>query len=194
LVQPRHLGGSLPNANSSITIPEGKTVVLDTNALALNLTQGVNGYPNLSQGRPASTSSVYPERDPQGTEIYAPAKAFDGITFSWVGWSPAAENARPWLQVDLGAAARVRYLELHTRASVGAEAVSARRNFEIQASNDPSFATFTVLVRQGSSALPFQGVFKAEVSDSGTYRYICAAKTVANESFFVTELQVLGER
>jgi hypothetical protein len=69
---------------------------------------------------------------------------------------------------------------------------SGRRNFEIRASNDPSFATYTVLASQGSAALPFQGVFASGVADAGRYRYVRAAKT-ADEGFFVTELRILGE-
>jgi hypothetical protein len=162
-------------------------------ALALDLEQGVQGYPNLSLGQPATASSVYLERDPQGNLIYAPSKAVDGITTGWIGWSPAASgDARPWLQVDLGSSARVRYVRLLTRQQIGDDA-SARRNFQIQGSNDPSFNTFSVLATQGGSALPFQGEFSAEVTDAGRYRYIRAAKT-ANESFFITEFTVQGER
>jgi hypothetical protein len=161
------------------------------NALVMHFTQGVDGYPLLSQQQPATASSVFPERDAQG-DIYAPAKAFDGVTFSWVGWSPAANDARPWLQVDLGSAARIRHVELFTRAQIGDDP-AARRNFEIRGSNDPGFATSTVLAAQGSTALPFQGVFRAPVTDPGRYRYIRVAKT-ANEAFFVTELKVRGDR
>jgi hypothetical protein len=159
-------------------------------ALALDLTRGVQGYANLSQSRPATASSVYPERDADG-DIYGAAKAVDGVTFSWVGWSPAGGDARPWVQVDLGAPARVRYVELHTRAQIGDDP-SARRNFQIQGSNDPAFATYAVLAAQGTASLPFQGVFAAEVQDASRYRYVRAAKT-ADEGFFVTELVVRGE-
>ncbi|MCS6848943.1 MAG: chitobiase/beta-hexosaminidase C-terminal domain-containing protein [Anaerolineae bacterium] len=160
-------------------------------ALSLDLSQGAKGYPNLAATGTPSASSVYPERDPQGNDIYAPARAFDGITYSWVGWAPAVGDRRPWLQVDLGAPARIRYIELYTRAYLDDPA--ARRNFEIRASNDPTFATFVVLAAQGSTSLPHEAVFEAEVTNAGTYRYIRAAKT-ADESFFVTELRVLGQR
>jgi hypothetical protein len=159
-------------------------------ALSLDLTKGAQGYLNLAAGRPATASSVYPDTDAQGY-LYAPAKAFDGITFSWIGWTPAIGDALPWLQVDLGVPSRIRYLELFTRAQIGDDP-SARRNFEVQASNDPGFATYTVLAAQGSDALPFQGVFVAEVADPARYRYVRAVKTVA-EGFFVTELIVRGE-
>lgn len=161
-------------------------------ALALDLSKGVQGYPNVGASGTYSASSVYPERESDGSELYGPAKAFDGVTYSWVGWSPAAGDRRPWLQTDLGRAARIRYVELYTRAQVGDDE-GARRNFQIQGSNDPTFATFAVLAGQGATALPREGVFRAEVSDPGRYRYIRAAKT-ADEGFFVTELRILGER
>jgi hypothetical protein len=160
-------------------------------ALTLDLTEGVRGYPNLGAQGSFSASSTYPERASDGTELYSPAKAFDGITYSWVGWTHAADDRRPWLQVDLKQAARIRYVELYTRA--GFDDPAARRNFEIRASNDPTFATSVVLAAQGTTALPREGVFEAEVANTGTYRYIRAAKT-ADEGFFVTELRVLGQR
>jgi hypothetical protein len=133
---------------------------------------------------------VYPERDAEG-DIYAPAKAFDGITYSWIGWTHAGDDRRPWLQVDLGQPARIRYVELYTRAQLNDP--TARRNFEIQASNDPTFATYAVLASQGGTSLPHEGVFEAEVTNAERYRYIRAAKT-ADEGFFVTELRILGQR
>lgn len=160
-------------------------------ALALDLAKGVRGYPNLGAQGSFSASSFYPERDSEGGDIYAPAKAFDGITYSWIGWSPAADDRRPWLQIDLGSPARIRYVELYTRAQLNDP--SARRNFEIQASNDPTFANYVVLAAQGGTALPHEGVFEAEVTNTESYRYIRATKT-ADEGFFVTELRVLGQR
>jgi hypothetical protein len=161
-------------------------------ALALNLSKGVDGYPEIGAQGTYSASSVYPEREGDGTDLYGPAKAFDGVSYSWVGWTHAADDRRPWLQTDLGRPARIRFVELYTRAQVGDDP-AARRNFQIQGSNDPTFATFAVLASQGAEALPREGVFRAEVTDPGTYRYIRAAKT-ADEGFFVTELRVLGER
>lgn len=160
-------------------------------ALALDLAKGVRGYPNLGAQGSFSASSFYPERDSEGGDIYAPAKAFDGITYSWIGWSPAADDRRPWLQIDLGSPARIRYVELYTRAQLNDP--SARRNFEIQASNDPTFANYVVLAAQGGTTLPHEGVFEAEVTNTESYRYIRATKT-ADEGFFVTELRVLGQR
>jgi hypothetical protein len=160
-------------------------------ALVLDLEKGVRGYPNLAANSTATASSVYPERDSSGELAYDPKRVLDGITFSWLGWSPAAGDARPWLQVDLGAPARIRFLELYTRAAI--DSSETRRNFEVRASNDPTFSSYVVLASQGGTPLPHQGVFEAEVTNAAKYRYVRVAKTV-DEGFFITELRVLGER
>jgi hypothetical protein len=161
-------------------------------ALVLDLAKGVRGYPNLAATGTASASSVYPEVDGSSGElIYDPKRVLDGITFSWLGWSPNSGDARPWLQMDLGAPARIRFLELYTRAQL--DLPETRRNFAIRASNDPTFANYVVLASQGSTALPHQGVFETEVTNPNKYRYIRVAKTV-DEGFFITELRVLGEK
>jgi hypothetical protein len=152
-------------------------------ALLLDLKQGVRGYPNIGALGVASASSVWD----QG---YLPARAFDGVTFSWLGWSPGLGDARPWLQVDLGAPKRIRFIELYTRAFL--DQPESRRNFEIRASNSPTFANYTVLAAQGATTLPHQAVFDAIVSDPTLYRYVRASKTV-DDGFFATEWRVLGE-
>ncbi|MFC1464101.1 MAG: hypothetical protein ACFLMY_04555 [Candidatus Brachytrichaceae bacterium NZ_4S206] len=52
---------------------------------------------------------------------------------------------------------------------------------------------FHVLAAQGRTSLLHEAAFEAELTNGGMYRYIRAAKT-ADESFFVTELHVLGQR
>lgn len=47
--------------------------------LMLDLTKGANGYPNLGPTGLPSASSTY------DLNLYATEKAFDGVTFSWVG-------------------------------------------------------------------------------------------------------------
>jgi hypothetical protein len=155
-------------------------------ALSLDLTQGIRGYPNLSTGASASASSNYPDT------AYSPKQAIDGVTFSWQGWAAGLSDAQPWLQLDLGQAARVRHIELFTRAQIGADDPAPRRNFEIRASNDPAFGTYVVLASQGATPLPFQGVFEAAPTNTGAYRYVRAVKTVP-EWFFIAELIVRGE-
>lgn len=155
-------------------------------ALSLDLAQGIRGYPNLSANATASASSNFPDT------AYSPQQAIDGVTYSWQGWAAGTADACPWLQLDLGRPARIRHLELFTRAQIGADDPAPRRNFEIRASNDANFATYVVLASQGTTALPFEGVFEAAPTDGGSYRYIRAVKS-APEWFFITELVVRGE-
>lgn len=154
--------------------------------LVRDFRRAADGYPNLSHRRPATASSTWPEGD-----LYLPAKAVDGDTFNWIGWTGASGDDLPWLRVDLGTPQRIRAIELHTRAIVDSGA-DQRASFAIQGSNDPAFATFTTLASQGATPLPFQGVFRATVTVATPFRYVRAIKTVAG-SFFITELVVRGE-
>jgi hypothetical protein len=155
-------------------------------ALSLDLSQGIRGYPNLSTAARASASSNFPDI------AYSPQRAIDGVTYEWQGWAAATGDAQAWLQLDLGRPARIRHIELFTRAQIGAGDPAPRRSFEIRASNDPNFASYVVLAAQGATALPFEGVFEAAPTDTGSYRYIRAAKTMP-EWFFIAELVVRGE-
>jgi Chitobiase/beta-hexosaminidase C-terminal domain/F5/8 type C domain len=162
-------------------------------ALMLNLAPDIRGYPNLALGRPDgayTASSTYFETDPQGNLNYPPKRAFDDEYTSFLGWSPNQNAPLQWVQVDLGTQRRIRYLEFFTRWSV--DQPETRRNFEVRASNDPTFATYTVLLAQGATTLPFQAVVEKEITDVNTYRYVRATKTVA-EGFFVNELKIRGE-
>ncbi len=89
-----------------------------------------------------------------------------------------------------GAPARLRFIEFYTRAQIDDPAT--RRNFEIRASNDPNFQTYSVLHSQGASPLAHEAVLTREISDPTRWRYVRATKTVS-EFFFITELVVRGE-
>jgi Chitobiase/beta-hexosaminidase C-terminal domain/F5/8 type C domain/Protein of unknown function (DUF1565) len=162
-------------------------------ALMLNLAPSVRGYPNLALGLPDSAytaSSTYFQNDPQGNPIYVPKRAFDDEYVTFLGWSPNVGDARPWVQVDLGAAKRIRFIEFFTRQSV--DQPDSRRNFEIRASNDPTFATYAVLYTQGATTLAHQAVVEQEIVNANTFRYVRATKTI-DEGFFVNELKIRGE-
>ena len=146
--------------------------------------RGVEGCTNVGR---AGTSSASSEFSPG----YGPSRAFDGDRKNWLGWSHGEDDDPHWLQVDLGSPHRIDYVALYARSEVGdREDDRNRRNFEIRASNDPTFGTYAVLAAQGTPGLPFAGVFVAEPADGGAYRYVRAAKTVAGEAFFVTEFEV----
>lgn len=155
-------------------------------ALARDFSVGADGYPNLALAKPATCSSSW------DAGLYGAAKAFDGDTYSWIGWAPAAGDSLPWVAIDLGAACRIRYVELFTRAQVDS-GPGGRRNFAIQGANRADFADAVTLASQGATALPYEGVFRAEVTVATAVRYVRAIKTVADEGFFATELVVRGE-
>jgi F5/8 type C domain len=137
---------------------------------------------NLALKKLATASSSYDS----GT---LPETANDGvINNSWyAGWSSGAEETSPWWQVDLGEMKKISMIELTPR-HVFDQSVT-RKNFEIRVSNDPTFATYTVVYTQGSTPLRFDSTLKADVTDSNAYRYVRVAKT-QNEYFCIGELKV----
>jgi hypothetical protein len=137
---------------------------------------------NLAFKKLATASSSYNS----GT---LPETANDGvINNSWyAGWSSGAEETAPWWQVDLGEMKKISMIELTPR-HVFDQSVT-RKNFEIRVSNDPTFATYTVVYTQGSTPLRFDSTLKTDVTDSNAYRYVRVAKT-QNEYFCIGELKV----
>lgn len=144
---------------------------------------------NVALNKTVSTSDVgssYPG--------YGPEKAVDGIGGQWDnGWSPVTyEGIRPWLQVDLGAASVISRVQIDDRPYDGLEGRPSwdgpRKNFEIRASNDPSFGSYTVLGSVGST--PYSGfVWSQGVTDPTPYRYIRYARTDIGYSF-LSEMRV----
>jgi hypothetical protein len=138
--------------------------------------------PNLALNKPATASSSYDS----GT---LPGTANDGvINNSWyAGWSANTEDTSPWWQVDLGELKKISMIELTPR-HVFDQPVT-RKNFEIRVSNDPTFATYTVVYTQGNTPLRFDSTLKADVADSNSYRYVRIAKTQP-EYFCIGEVKV----
>lgn len=139
---------------------------------------------NVALNKAASASSEY-------SSACNAAKANNGSTDasdSCGGWSPTGSDPNPWWQVDLGSTYRITALELVTRQNC-CDNAATRQNFELRASNDPTFATYTVLGNQGSTALPFQATWSAQVNDTTAFRYVRATKS---GYFFIAELRVLG--
>jgi F5/8 type C domain len=137
---------------------------------------------NLALKKPTTASSSYDS----GT---LPETANDGvISNSWyAGWSAGANDTSPWWQVDLGEMKKISMIELTPRHVF--DQPDTRKNFEIRVSNDPSFATYTVVYTQGSTPLRFDSTLKTDVTDSNTYRYVRVAKT-QREYFCIGELKV----
>ncbi|MCD9873396.1 RICIN domain-containing protein [Streptomyces guryensis] len=59
-----------------------------------------------------------------------------------------------------------------------------RGNFEIRASNDPSFATYTVVGRQDSATLPMASTLTGNIDVRQKFRYVRVAKTDGAYFFF----------
>ena len=154
-------------------------------AFAFTASQAIAAPVNVALNQPVSASS-------QWSDACAAAKANNGsddVSDTCGGWSPSSADVQPWLQIDLGSAKQISALELVTRQNC-CDAPETRQNFEIRASNDPSFATYVVLGSQGATALPFKATWTKTVTDTNSYRYIRATKT---GYFFIAELRVLVE-
>lgn len=133
---------------------------------------------NLAYGKAVSASSVY-------SANWAAAKANDNDPAT--GWSPTAADTSAWWQVDLGKAYALGQFSLTTRQDIDQSAT--RDNFEVRGSNDPSFATYTVLGRQDATALPYGATLTAKIDARQKFRYLRIAKTDGGY-FYVTDFSV----
>jgi hypothetical protein len=66
---------------------------------------------------------------------------------------------------------------------------ATRDNFEIRASNDPAFATYTVVGRQGATALPFGSTLTGTIDVRQRFGYVRVAKT-DGAYFFLADFSV----
>lgn len=139
--------------------------------------QGLTAKLNLAYNKPASASSV-------SSSSWTAAKANDndGAT----GWSPTGSDTSAWWQVDLGQAYQLGQFSLTTRQDLDQSAT--RGNFEIRASNDPSFATYTVVGRQ-TDTLPLASTLTGNIDVRQKFRYVRAAKTDGGY-FFIADFSV----
>lgn len=140
--------------------------------------QGLSAKLNLAHGKPATASSVY------GTGNEASrADDNDGST----GWSPTGSDTSAWWQVDLGRPYRLGQFSVTMRQDL--DQPETRSGFEIRASDDPSFATYTVVGRQDSRALPLAGTLTGTIDVRQQFRYVRVAKT-DGAYFFVADFSV----
>ncbi|RKP56328.1 hypothetical protein D7Z26_06580 [Cohnella endophytica] len=135
---------------------------------------------NLAFGKTVTSSSVYGISD-------LATNALDNNTAT--GWSPLATDTAAWWQVDLGQAYKLSQFSLTTRQ--GLDQPGTRNNFEIRASNDASFATYTVIGRQDNTALTYGSTLTGDVTNRTPFRYIRVAKT-DGQYFYITEFSVIG--
>ena len=142
-------------------------------------------YVNIALGKDCTASSSYSDTMPGD---FFPEKAVDGDANT--GWAPGfvAKNG-VWWQVDLGASERIDAIEMLTRNGNNCE----RRNFEIRASDDPEFSTYTVLYHQGEFPLP-RPLHWVKKLDGAAYRYV---RLQVNGRFcipFISEMRVLQKK
>lgn len=186
--------GGLPSTKAYFSVPgtyvlqltasDGYLTASDT--IGITVTED-DSLVNVALGRPATASSSYTQ-EPGFPNKYLPDRAVDGDPLS--GWAPNWEKA--WYRLDLQGAYRINRIELVSRQdSPEYDFDDSRRNFAVEASNDPDFETYTVLGSQGTT--PFEpGTWSLNVADPVTYRYIRVSKTAAG-SFYMAELRVFGE-
>ncbi|WP_055526375.1 RICIN domain-containing protein [Streptomyces graminilatus] len=139
--------------------------------------QGLLTKLNLAYNKSASSSSVYGV----GTEA-SKAVDNDGAT----GWSPTGADTSAWWQVDLGKAYQLGQFSLTTRQNL--DQSETRGNFEVRGSNDPSFASYTVLGRQ-TSTLPYTATLNGNIDVRQQFRYVRVAKT-DGAYFYITDFSV----
>ncbi|MDQ1914239.1 discoidin domain-containing protein [Paenibacillus sp. GD4] len=170
-----HLTGLTNNVPFTFTI---RTVGrLGNESAGVHVTGTPKALTNRALGKPATATDSY-------SAAYDAGKANDNsVSTAWISKGTAS-----WT-VDLGSAYSIRKLEIVTRQD--ADQASTRKNFEIRASNDPGFGTYTVLGSQGDEALPFKAIWSANVLDASAYRYVRLVKPLNYAS--VAELRVLTE-
>lgn len=127
--------------------------------------QGLAAKLNLAYNKPTSASSVYGSGTPA-----ANANDNNGST----GWSPTGSDSSAWWQVDLGQAHQLGQFSLTTRQDL--DQSETRGHFEVRASNDPSFATYTVIGRQTEN-LPLAATLTGDIDVRQKFRYVRVAKT-----------------
>ncbi|MDG5805783.1 RICIN domain-containing protein [Streptomyces ossamyceticus] len=140
--------------------------------------QGLASKINLAYNKPASSSSVY-------SSAWVAAKANDNS--SSTGWSPTGSDTSSWWQVDLGQAHQLGQFSVTTRQDL--DQSTTRSQFEIRGSNDPSFATCTVLGRQGATTLPLASTLTGDIDVRQKFRYVRVAKT-DGAYFFIADFSV----
>lgn len=115
-----------------------------------------------------------------------PDRANDGMTNTL--WASTGVASHFW-QVDLTDSHHIQRVTLHTRQDANVEV--HRKNFEIRASEDPSFATYTVLGSQGATALPFKGTWEQDIDVPDAFQHVRVAKT-DGQSFSIALVRVHG--
>jgi len=137
-------------------------------------------FSNLALYQPASASSAF-------STTFAAVKANDGDINSL--WSTGGGDTSARWTVDLATPWQIQQVQVVTRQDI--DQPNTRRNFEIRGSNDPAFASYSVLAGQGSTALAHASTLTASVSIPNGFRYLRLAKTDTS-NFTLAEVRVFG--
>jgi hypothetical protein len=98
-------------------------------------------------------------------------------------WESDSVSNNPWFMLDLGAAYVIKKLEFEPALLTNVDLT----NFQIQASNDASFATFSVLAAQNATQfrhrtdLGYNDKFWYNEHDTNAYRYVRVYKTTGTQ-------------
>ncbi|MFD5544934.1 RICIN domain-containing protein, partial [Streptomyces sp. NPDC127079] len=161
----------------------GSNVTLSGNATSGTSVIQASGlepaYQSLAARRHLADQQPAPAAPGQNSNVAA-SKGNDND--SSTGWSPTGTDTSAWWQVDLGQAYQLGQYSLTLRQDI--DQPETRSNFEIRASNDPSFATYTVLGRQGATTLPMASTLTGNIDVRQKFRYVRVAKTDGAYFFF----------
>lgn len=135
---------------------------------------------NVALGKTATATSVF-----SSTHVAARANDNSATTL----WASATNDTAPAWRVDLAGSYQIHRVEILFRQD--SDQPAARRNFEIQASNDPSFATYQVIGSQGSTTLMHAATFAADVGNATGFAHIRLRKTDGGQ-FSFAEARVYG--
>ncbi|WP_348216777.1 SGNH/GDSL hydrolase family protein [Luteolibacter sp.] len=135
---------------------------------------------NVALNKPASASSIY-----SGATVASNANNGNLTTF----WSATLTDPAASWAVDLTNVFRISRLEVTTRQD--ADQPVTRKNFEVRASNDSAFATYTVLATQGEPPLSHASTLAADINPITPFRYVKVAKTDGGY-FSFTEIRIFG--
>lgn len=134
---------------------------------------------DLAYGQNATASSTT-------SSSFGPSAANDGLGST--GWSPTGADTNSWWQVDLGSATSIDQVQVLTRQDI--DNSPTRTGFQVEVSNDPTFATYTTVGRE-TLTIPNAGSADFKISTSAPFRYLRVQKT-DGQYFFIAEVRVLG--
>lgn len=119
---------------------------------------------------------------------YPPQNAVNGVFID--DWLTEETKEKAWWQVDLGKEYKISEIGLVFRTTANQE--KTRRNFEVLASNDENFISYTKLYSSGSLNVGFKEELSIPIETEESYRYVRVQKT-ALEPIGIAECRVYSE-